>query len=117
MKTQIRILFAIFIVAAALGAARSALANINIITELDLESDHIYGNCRLTITTDEPYSAFNSNCNLDKDDVAIYGHPLPGYEIGYPRSTTWKKNLALAPALCSPSRCSVLCQVRGIVGR
>lgn len=95
MRTSIKILCAIVVISASLGPVESAIASITIDTELALESDHIYGNCRLIITTNEPYSHLNSNCNLDRNDITIFGHELSGYEIGYPRQTTMTKTWQL----------------------
>jgi hypothetical protein len=91
MKTRTKALLTAVLITEAFGAGGSAFAALNADTVLDLENSVIFGNCVLSVTVLEPYSAFNSNCNLDKNDITIWPIPLPGYYIGYPRSTVWTK--------------------------
>ncbi|MGH7928367.1 MAG: hypothetical protein ACREQV_11285 [Candidatus Binatia bacterium] len=71
--------------------SRDGVAVIQRDTDLTLESDYVWGTCDLFITEDEPYSHMSSPCKLYKDDLAIIGHNIVSYVLGWPRSAPLSK--------------------------
>lgn len=91
MRTQVKILLTIVVMSSLLGPARLAFADIFVDTNLTLGGDVIFGDCNINISTSAPYTHFSGDCDLDKNDIRIAGHPISNIEIGFPRSVIWTR--------------------------
>ena len=82
LTTKILMNLGLVLALTALGGATSHAA-ISLGTPLDVLETSVHGQCNISITFEEPYSAVASDCYLEKDEVVVSLEEIRNYEIGW----------------------------------